>query len=179
MYFISSLAVAVLSASAIACSGGSEDDSLSPNVAPPTAAPRVTAAPTTLASAQASATPAAATTAEAEASPEATGTTAAAEPTSPPAPTLPPAPTAPLVPAGVPAPITGYGFPYQLTVPAGSTVVWTNYDSVSHDVTASNDSWTSGLLGEGESYARTFSMPGKYGYICRVHPYMNAVLIVE
>jgi plastocyanin len=57
--------------------------------------------------------------------------------------------------------------------------VWTNHDAVPHDVTAKDDSWTSGLMGEGESYARSFSQPGSYAYICRVHPYMSAVLIVE
>jgi plastocyanin len=64
-------------------------------------------------------------------------------------------------------------------VPAGSTVVWTNYDSVPHDVTAHDDGWTSGLLAKGESYSRAFGSPGKFAYVCRVHPYMSAVLIVE
>jgi plastocyanin len=82
-------------------------------------------------------------------------------------------------PAGVPAPIKGYGFPYQLTVPAGSTVVWTNYDAVVHDVTANDDSWSSGLLAEGASFAHTFNTPGRYAYVCRVHPYMSAAIIVE
>ncbi len=99
--------------------------------------------------------------------------------TAPPAPTLPPPPPTEPAVSGVPAPIIGYGFPYQLTVPTGTTVIWTNHDSVLHDVTAKDKSWTSGVLAEGESYARTFDKPGAYVYICEIHPYMTAALIVE
>ncbi len=99
--------------------------------------------------------------------------------TVPPAATLPPAPTSPPVPAGVSAAIQSNGFPYQLAVAAGSTVVWTNNDPVLHDVTANDGDWTSGLLSQGESFSHTFDTPGKYPYVCKVHPFMTAVLIVE
>jgi plastocyanin len=186
MHFIKTLALLFAAASltlTIACSGGTEagapSASATATASAPTLAPEATAAATTLASAQPSATPEPSSTPEPQPTPEPTATAPAPQPTSPPAPTLPPAPTSPPVAAGVAAPIKGFGFPYQLTVPAGSTVVWTNYDSVPHDVTAKDDSWTSGLLAEGESYSRTFGSQGKHTYVCKVHPYMSAVLIVE
>jgi plastocyanin len=119
---------------------------------------------------------------EVPASPEVTATSvlpvATIVPTASSPPPLPAPPIAP-APSGIAAPIRGYGYPYRLAVPAGSTVVWTNHDAVSHDVTATDDSWTSGLLGEGESWARSFGSAGTYAYICRAHPYMQAVLIVQ
>jgi plastocyanin len=175
-------AVLLLFASvAVACSGGSSE-------------PEATATSVQVAtSAEASATPQpeatsapveASPTAEPTATPEPTSTpeptATPVPPTQPPAPTQPPpAPTTPPAPAGIAAPIRSNGFPYQLTVPAGSTVVWTNYDPVPHDVTAKDGSWSSGLLGQGESFAHTFNEPGTFAYICQVHPFMSAVLIVE
>jgi plastocyanin len=111
-------------------------------------------------------------------------------PTPEPAPTQPQAPAtvavvsptrvpAPPQPSGIAAPIRGYGFPYELRVSAGATVVWTNYDDVAHDVTASDGSWGSTALAKGQSFARTFAQPGRYAYVCKLHPYMAAVLIVE
>lgn len=182
MRFLSSLAVALALVLVVACSGGSEADETAPTATQPAAA-EPTRAPATASAAQPSPTTQPADTPEAGTPPEPTATSPAAQPTAaptqPPAPASPPAPTAPPAQAGVAAPIRGYGFPYQQTVPAGTTVVWTNYDSVAHDVTASDDSWSSGLFGEGEAWSRTFSAPGKYAYVCRAHPYMQAVLIVQ
>jgi plastocyanin len=185
MKFYSFCAGLVLPALLIACSGDSGSPDATATTAPigtpeRTASSSGGAGPIAAASPEPSATPEPSSTPEptATAEPEPTATTPPA-PTSAPAPTSPPAPASPPAPTGVAAPIQGYGFPYQLTVAAGTTVVWTNYDSVLHDVTANDDSWTSGLLAQGESFARTFNTAGKYAYVCRVHPYMTAVLIVE
>jgi plastocyanin len=64
------------------------------------------------------------------------------------------------------------GFTYQpmdLTVPAGTTVTWTNNDSVAHTVTWDDMSVDSGLFGQGETFTYTFDTPGTYGYYCIPH----------
>ncbi|HWC30480.1 MAG TPA: plastocyanin/azurin family copper-binding protein [Dehalococcoidia bacterium] len=99
--------------------------------------------------------------------------------TAAPAPPVVTQPTARPSQSGVPAAIRGYGFPYELRVAAGSTVVWTNYDNVAHDVTASDGSWASPVMGQGATFAHTFNAPGRYGYICKLHPYMTAAVIVQ
>jgi plastocyanin len=87
--------------------------------------------------------------------------------------------------AGVPAPhrvhvtIENFAFaPATIKVKAGTTVVWTNEDSVAHTVTPTRGHWGSGNLDQGKSYAYTFKKPGTYTYYCAVHPSMTARVIV-
>lgn len=71
--------------------------------------------------------------------------------------------------------------PATLTVKVGTTVTWTNRDSVRHDVAADNESSdapSSELLGRGESYSFTFKKAGTYSYHCTPHPNMQAKVIV-
>lgn len=76
--------------------------------------------------------------------------------------------------------IANYAFsPATITVKAGTTVTWTNQDSVHHSVTADNGKGPkSQLFGQGESYSYTFSKPGTYTYHCEPHPYMQGTVIV-
>jgi plastocyanin len=69
--------------------------------------------------------------------------------------------------------------PAVLTVPVGTTVTWTNQDSVQHTVTERESLFDSGLLSRGESFSRTFNDPGEYDYYCIPHPYMTGKVIVE
>ena len=76
--------------------------------------------------------------------------------------------------------ISDYTFkPATLTIPAGTRVVWTNKDDDPHTVTADNGSFDSKGLGQGDSYARVFSKPGRYPYHCSAHPFMKGVVVVE
>jgi plastocyanin len=59
--------------------------------------------------------------------------------------------------------------PQELTVPAGSTVVWSNTDTMAHTVTADDGSFDSGILEPGETFNRTFNEPGEYQYYCELH----------
>jgi plastocyanin len=68
--------------------------------------------------------------------------------------------------------------PLTLKVTAGTTVVWTNRDSVAHTVTATHGRWSSGTLNQGQTYAYTFKKPGTYTYHCAFHPSMVAKVIV-
>lgn len=59
--------------------------------------------------------------------------------------------------------------PTMLTIPAGSTVAWTNYDPFEHTVTADDGSFDSGYLGQGQTFSLTFTQPGTYPYFCIPH----------
>src|ERR671912_2031894 len=60
----------------------------------------------------------------------------------------------------------GYFYPADITVPSGTTVVWTNMGEKRHSVTAHDGSFASGMLDPGESYMATFYEPGTYTYQC-------------
>jgi plastocyanin len=60
----------------------------------------------------------------------------------------------------------GYFYPADITVPSGTTVVWTNEGEMPHTVTAHDGSFDSGTLYPGESYQVTFYEPGTYTYQC-------------
>jgi len=66
-----------------------------------------------------------------------------------------------------------------LTVPVGTTVTWTNEDTVIHTVTAADGSFDSGFLDAGASWSHTFDTPGEFEYLCTPHPWMQAMVIVE
>lgn len=75
--------------------------------------------------------------------------------------------------------------PSTLKVAAGTTVTWTNHDTVSHTVTSGNPSdnqtgtlFNSNLIPSGKSFSFTFKEPGTYNYFCEVHPWMNGKVIV-
>lgn len=78
--------------------------------------------------------------------------------------------------------IQNYAYaPQKITIKAGTTVTWTNQDSVKHDVMADdeNDDFRgSELLGKGQSYSFTFTKPGTYTYFCSPHPYMKGTVEV-
>lgn len=78
--------------------------------------------------------------------------------------------------------IRGFAYgPEELTVPVGTTVVWTNGDAVPHTVTSTEPSRTldSPLLGTGGQFHFTFSEPGRYPYFCTLHPDMRGVVVVQ
>ena len=68
--------------------------------------------------------------------------------------------------------------PSSLTVPAGTTLRWTDYDLDYHTVTATDGSFDSGHIQQGQSYQRTFNVPGTYSYYCLPHPYMTGTLTI-
>ena len=73
--------------------------------------------------------------------------------------------------------------PSTLTVKKGTTVTWTNDDSVNHDVTKSGGPGPdfksgSGNLGSGDTYKVTFNTPGTITYRCTIHPWMDGKIVV-
>ena len=83
-------------------------------------------------------------------------------------------------PATVRVDIADYAFkPATVTVAPGATLTWTNHDDDPHTVTADDASFDSHGLGQGDTYRRTFTKPGRYPYHCAAHPFMKGVVIVE
>ena len=75
--------------------------------------------------------------------------------------------------------LTNWHFePREVTVPAGSTVLWHNKGHEEHSVTADNKSFDSGYRRQGADFQRTFSRPGNYAYHCAPHPWMTGVVRV-
>jgi plastocyanin len=77
--------------------------------------------------------------------------------------------------------IQNYAFsPQTLTVAPGTTVVWTNEDSVPHIVTSDTGAWpASGNLPTNQTFSYTFTTAGTYPYHCAYHPSMTARVIVS
>ncbi len=78
--------------------------------------------------------------------------------------------------------IKDYAFsPAKIQVKKGTSVTWTNQDTVRHDVTPDQESdnfKASKLLDKGESYSYTFDTIGTYSYNCSPHPYMKGTVEV-
>lgn len=70
--------------------------------------------------------------------------------------------------------------PSSITVPAGTTVVWTNKDEEPHTVTSAGTGFTSSkALDTDDTYKATFSTSGTYTYYCSIHPHMVGTIIVQ
>lgn len=85
--------------------------------------------------------------------------------------------------------------PKKITVAAGDAVTWKNEDTEPHTVTSglgagiqsvqTNEKgkpdgiFDSGLFKPGESWSRKFYNPGTYNYFCTLHPWMEAVIVVN
>jgi plastocyanin len=69
--------------------------------------------------------------------------------------------------------------PKVVTVKVGQTVVWTNAESIQHDVRAlKGATFQSALFGEGGTYEYTPKTAGTVEYDCSVHPGMVGTLEV-
>jgi plastocyanin len=69
--------------------------------------------------------------------------------------------------------------PRVIRIRAGQSVEWVNSDPVVHTGTATDRSWGSELIDEGERFIHRFDRPGTYEYFCIPHPMMTGVVIVE
>jgi plastocyanin len=88
-----------------------------------------------------------------------------------------PGPAAPA--AGNAISIDNFAFaPATLTVHSGSTVTWTNKDEEPHTVVANDGSFHSPGMGSQATFSYTFMTAGKFDYVCSIHPYMHATVVV-
>lgn len=74
--------------------------------------------------------------------------------------------------------------PEVARVPKGNIVEWTNVDAAVHTVTSSvdfGDTFNSNMINAGEKFSLDTNKldSGEYEYMCMVHPWMIATLIIE
>jgi plastocyanin len=69
--------------------------------------------------------------------------------------------------------------PTTLTVSVGTTVTWTNKESMTHTVTSDNNIFSSGNMGKGDTFTYTFSTVGTFPYHCIFHSGMTGTVVVQ
>ena len=69
--------------------------------------------------------------------------------------------------------------PQTLTVPAGTTVTWTNRDDIPHSVVSSEGAFKSRAMDTDDKYSFTFAKAGTYSYFCGLHPKMTGKVVVQ
>lgn len=67
--------------------------------------------------------------------------------------------------------------PSDITVSVGGTVTFVNNDAVAHNI--AGDTWQSGSLDPGKSYAHTFPTAGTFPIRCIIHPSMTGSVTVK
>ena len=83
-------------------------------------------------------------------------------------------------PATTEVKIDNFSFgPATLTVPAGTSVTWTNRDDIPHTVVSTEGVFKSKVLDTDEKFTFTFSKAGNYPYFCSIHPKMTGKVIVQ
>jgi plastocyanin len=68
--------------------------------------------------------------------------------------------------------------PRTVTVKAGTKVVWTNKDAIAHSVNFDTVHVDSKTLDQDAKFSHTFTAPGRYPYICAIHPFMHGTIVV-
>ncbi|MGN6722573.1 MAG: cupredoxin domain-containing protein [Marmoricola sp.] len=68
--------------------------------------------------------------------------------------------------------------PSALTARMGTTVIWTNTDSVAHTTTSNEGFWSSPHLATNATYAHHFTQAGTYPYHCAIHTEMHGRISV-
>ncbi len=69
--------------------------------------------------------------------------------------------------------------PQTLTVPVGTTVVWTNSDDIPHTSVSTEGVFKSKVLDTDEKFSYTFTKAGTYPYYCTIHPKMTGKVVVQ
>lgn len=74
--------------------------------------------------------------------------------------------------------------PPAITVPAGTTITFTNKDSAPHTATSGTSPtpdgrFDTGTLKKGESKTVKVTKPGTFAYYCAIHPFMKATVTVK
>jgi amicyanin len=70
--------------------------------------------------------------------------------------------------------------PATLTIPAGTSVTWTNQDDVPHTVVDSEGKqFKSPVLDTDQTFSYKFDKPGTYTYFCSIHPKMTGKVVVK
>lgn len=80
---------------------------------------------------------------------------------------------------------TSFYIPLNLEIPAGATVIWTNDDSVPHNIQSQDefgsviDLFNSPPMNTGDTFTYTFEEEGVYNYFCSFHPWRIGLVTVK
>lgn len=69
--------------------------------------------------------------------------------------------------------------PDAVDVAVGTTVTWTNTDSISHTSTSDAAGWNSGIVAPGGKFSFAFQQAGTFSYHCAIHPGMVGTVSVR
>jgi plastocyanin len=69
--------------------------------------------------------------------------------------------------------------PHDITVAAGTTIIWVTNDDIPHTVVSTTDVFKSRALDTDDKFSFKFDKPGTYEYFCSIHPKMTAKVIVQ
>jgi plastocyanin len=69
--------------------------------------------------------------------------------------------------------------PDTLDVTVGTTVTWTNNDSIAHTSTSNGAGWDSGAIAPRAQFSFTFQNAGTFPYHCAIHPGMVGTVTVH
>jgi YVTN family beta-propeller protein len=76
--------------------------------------------------------------------------------------------------------IANFAFvPGEVVIGVGQTVTWTNDDAAPHGLVHGDGAPGANLLLPGASTSRRYDKPGRYDYMCAVHPYMHGTVVVR
>ena len=88
-------------------------------------------------------------------------------------------PTLPAVAANAEVDIDNFAFsPKELTVKAGTTIVFRNRDDIPHLVAGAKGEFHSKALDTDDTFEFTFAKAGTYNYFCGLHPQMQGTIVV-
>jgi plastocyanin len=103
-----------------------------------------------------------------------------------PSPSPTPSPTPNPPPAGTVSIISGASSlgdraynPNPIMITAGTTVTWTNNDTVTHTSTGDGGAFDSGAMAPGATFKFTFPAAGTFQYHCTIHPGMVGSVVVQ
>ena len=69
--------------------------------------------------------------------------------------------------------------PAELEIAAGDSVAFADGDGAPHTATAKDRSFDTGTLSRGQAAALRFDRPGRYDYLCAIHPRMTGRIVVR
>lgn len=69
--------------------------------------------------------------------------------------------------------------PGTVAVDAGDVVRWVNLDDVPHDVMVDTGDCQTDVILNGGVVKLQFLVPGSYGYLCTIHPWMIGTVVVN
>ena len=104
-------------------------------------------------------------------------------PVSPAAPSPAPAPGQTVAAVSIPTNAATLGnrafVPAELNVTPGTTVTWTNTDTVTHTSSSDAQGWDSGAIAPNGQFSFAFPAAGTFSYHCAIHPGMVGRVVVR